>query len=147
MFILPNIYFAELYSTYIISLVRNEVEFWQESNIPKTFIKQQKSQQKILWNDMRCFLPSWSTQTKSDHSRQQSRNHLGPPAIENCVPDKVFIFVYFWTGTVMLGSLACVPVNYVHRQPALFLHKVILTIYFSDISRYIKSLKIFQDIF
>ena len=49
---------------------------------------------------------------------------------------KVFIFVYFWTGTVMLGSLACVPVNYVHRQPALFLHKVILTIYFSDISRY-----------
>ena len=85
---------------------------------------------------MRCFLPSWWTQTKSDHSRQQSRNHLGPPAIENCVPDKVFIFVYFWTGTVMLGSLACVPVNYVHRQPALFLHKVILTIYFSDISRY-----------
>ena len=60
---------------------------------------------------------------------------------------KVFIFVYFWTGTVMLGSLACVPVNYVHRQPALFLHKVILTIYFSDISRCIKSLKIFQDIF
>ena len=96
---------------------------------------------------MRCFLPSWWTQTKSDHSRQQSRNHLGPPAIENCVPDKVFIFVYFWTGTVMLGSLACVPVNYVHRQPALFLHKVILTIYFSDISRCIKSLKIFQDIF
>ena len=36
---------------------------------------------------MRCFLPSWLTQTKSDHSRQQSRNHLGPPAIENYVPD------------------------------------------------------------
>ena len=44
----------------------------------------------------------------------------------------IFLFV-LRTWMVMLGSVGCVPVNYVHRQPALFLHKVILTIYLPDL--------------